>query len=348
MAVKRGFTLIELLVVIAVIAILMALLLPAVQQAREAARRTKCRNNLKQIGIALHNYHEIHRVFPPGLVRSANPAVAGNFFAWGAFILPQLDQMPVYEALNFNTPIFDMPALPSPGLNEVTAATNLGEIFTCPTDGGLRSVTDGFPLPGSLSTLGDTEIFGMGTSSYLGSWGVGVMGVVTGPSPPKGTNGILFANSSVRIRDVTDGTTNTLMVGEHVLIEGCEGLWAGSPHASWDGNNLARNMGQGLRDINSVPYPNSHDGDLNVIASDECGHDSTQHIRNGGTYGSKHTGGAFFVFCDGSVRFLNESIDSNGYHTSHSTFPASILSGPTMGIYQRLIHRSDGQVIGEF
>ena len=101
---RRGFTLIELLVVIAIIAILVALLLPAVQQAREAARRSSCKNNLKQIGLALHNYHDTHRVFPPGQIRGRNPSTGvecGNGFSWGAMLLPFLEESAVYDGLDF-------------------------------------------------------------------------------------------------------------------------------------------------------------------------------------------------------------------------------------------------------
>src|SRR6478609_9116964 len=105
---RRAFTLIELLVVIAIIAVLIALLLPAVQQAREAARRTQCRNNLKQIGLALHNYHDAYQLFPPGYVdRNGNPDLTpdndlGPGWGWASFILPQLDQGNVYNQINFN------------------------------------------------------------------------------------------------------------------------------------------------------------------------------------------------------------------------------------------------------
>lgn len=107
-AMRRGFTLIELLVVIAIIAVLIALLLPAVQQAREAARRTQCKNNLKQIGLALHNYHDAHDCFPPGQIRGWNGSFdSGNGFAWGALILPFMDQANLYNLLNPSIPIFE-------------------------------------------------------------------------------------------------------------------------------------------------------------------------------------------------------------------------------------------------
>ena len=105
-----GFTLIELLVVIAIIAILVALLLPAVQQAREAARRSSCKNNLKQLGLALHNYHDVHRVFPPAQLRGRNSSTGieyGNAASWGAMLLPFIEQAPLYDQMNFSIGIFE-------------------------------------------------------------------------------------------------------------------------------------------------------------------------------------------------------------------------------------------------
>ncbi|OYW13961.1 MAG: hypothetical protein B7Z55_16195, partial [Planctomycetales bacterium 12-60-4] len=127
---RRGFTLIELLVVIAIIAILIALLLPAVQQAREAARRSQCVNNLKQLGLAIHNYHDNFNAFPPGWIGVTNrtPDTEGNSgFAWGAHLLPQLDQSPLYGRLNFNRECYD------PAFNAVAMSTVL-PAFRCPSD----------------------------------------------------------------------------------------------------------------------------------------------------------------------------------------------------------------------
>ena len=137
----RGFTLIELLVVIAIIAILIALLLPAVQQAREAARRTQCKNNLKQIGLALYNYESTHRIFPPSCI--TNPYATGAIdgisfpddqmvgpsgFGWGALILPQLEQLPLYNQFNFSTACWSIS-------NKVAAATPVS-VFLCPSRSG--------------------------------------------------------------------------------------------------------------------------------------------------------------------------------------------------------------------
>lgn len=178
----RGFTLIELLVVIAIIAILVALLLPAVQQIRESARRVQCRNNLKQIGLALHNYHETHDRFPIGNVPGTN-------FAFQSMILPQLDQTAIYQRIDFRAgSCFDwkatLPRSADPG-----AATVM--VYYCPSDPNSARQTEtasGVYLP----------------TDYLG---------VSGTTPVD-FDGALFSGSRTSFRDFTDGTSTTMMVGE--------------------------------------------------------------------------------------------------------------------------------------
>ena len=156
----RGFTLIELLVVIAIIAILIALLLPAVQQAREAARRTQCKNNLKQIGLAMHNYHDVYLGFPPGYMNTApyhangNGPISGNYsqWVWGAMILPYIDQAPLYSRLQVGD-IRLADALTAGGPYDSTdlLATPL-TAFMCPSDVGPATNSDGDQLRDSTNT----------------------------------------------------------------------------------------------------------------------------------------------------------------------------------------------------
>lgn len=206
---KKGFTLIELLVVIAIIAILIALLLPAVQQAREAARRSTCKNSLKQIGLAIHNYHDVHKTFPPGVVAGPAPGVAAggvasNCFAWSTMVLPFLDQAPLYKRFNYNV------QLDSAG-NAPALASTILTAYRCASDVGPEQAD---PAVGFFTTSATTTA---GTSNYIGNFGVG-RPVAT---PTNYFQGIFGTNSRVRIQDIKDGTTNVMFVGERKMPRNC-------------------------------------------------------------------------------------------------------------------------------
>ncbi len=188
---RRGFTLIELLVVIAIIAILMALLLPAVQQAREAARRTSCRNNLRQFAVAFHNYHDTHQCFPPGYV--FKPGLQGNAAGagWGAMLLPFLEQSTTFNQLDFSEPVY------SP-VNATTRMIHL-PVFLCPSD---TVSGTGFVEMGSSA-----ERYAM--ASYVRSFGPPDL-----DATQEKRDGLFSRNSKSRIADITDGTSSTLMLGE--------------------------------------------------------------------------------------------------------------------------------------
>jgi len=194
---RRGFTLIELLVVIAIIAILIALLLPAVQQAREAARRTSCKNNLKQFGLALHNYHDAHRTLPPGYVykpdRSSTPPSNGAGFSWGAMVLPFLEQANVYQLFDWNVPIY------AP-VNKTARERHL-PVFLCPSD---PVSENGFVEVGPLP-----ERYAM--ASYAACFGTPDL-----DENQEQRKGLFSRNSRTRFADATDGLSSTLMVGERV------------------------------------------------------------------------------------------------------------------------------------
>src|SRR5262245_49685061 len=215
-----GFTLIELLVVIAIIAILIALLLPAVQQAREAARRTECKNHLKQIGIALHNYHDTFRIFPPGEVGSSLwPQGDDSQWGWAVMILPYIDQAPLYNLL-------------SPGTNSLRQALNNATLlkalqtpipyYLCPTDPSNQLNTDR-----RLGQANGPNAL-VATGSFIANHGVCAWAQGSGRLP-----GMFAHNDGARIRDITDGTTNTFMVGERgtpAMLGGDKpgaALWAG-------------------------------------------------------------------------------------------------------------------------
>ena len=311
----RGFTLIELLVVIAIIAILIALLLPAVQQAREAARRTQCRNHLKQIGLAIHNYYDTHNRFPPGyVVRNINPTApapmetmtGGPGFAWGTMILPFIDQAPLYEQLDLNGNATDPANL---ALGETTLP-----IFLCPSD----PQEDKFTV-----TTGGGQEYLLGAANYVGIFGYGSVTMHAGQPQ---VEGIFYRNSSKQFRDVTDGTSNTIMVGERmhradfVRIADTSAPMYQAPtdsHSTWYAAipDVARPSGMTNMMINMNPMmANEWQGSLVL------GHvgqsmgamqmhrtpNSTNHIVH---FSSAHEGGVHFILADGSVHFLSENVD---------------------------------------
>jgi prepilin-type N-terminal cleavage/methylation domain-containing protein len=271
--IRRGFTLIELLVVIAIIAVLIALLLPAVQQAREAARRTQCRSALKQIGLALHNYHDTASCLPPGWIGvnpSGQPFVdGGNGWGWASRILPQMDQAPLFQTLNFSLTVMD-PA-------HATARLNSLPIYRCASDVG--------PNVWTLDDTSANPLTQLATANYVGSFGVSELDDCAGqPAPFRCLGeGALFHNSSVRFSEMTDGTSNTYVVGEHKSSE--ELNW----HSTWVG-----------------VIPNGEDAFVRVLGSaDHTPNDPSNHIDD---FSSHHVGGAHFVMGDGAVRFISTNI----------------------------------------
>ena len=307
---RRGFTLIELLVVIAIIAILIALLLPAVQQAREAARRTQCKNNLKQMGLALHNYHDVYNVFPPGNVHKSgsqrSPRLAA--YGWATFILPFMDLNNVFDVLDVNKRDLDT-ALRDPAVKSL--AQQMLPAYRCPSDSS--------PDVNTKRSFNNPYRMSVGTSNYLGvigtRWSTPYQVVVRGRDPW----GMLFGDSKVRIRDVIDGTTNTLFIGERD-VECRAGVWIGVRNYQGNGNiGNRQHLGRTFFKIN---------------------HPSPSRCEQG--FSSAHAGGAQFLLVDGSVRFISETIHSN---TRTSTW---IRPRNTVGTYQRLGRRNDKLVVSEF
>ena len=213
---RRGFTLIELLVVIAIIAVLIALLLPAVQSAREAARRIQCTNNLKQIGLALHNYHSQQNCFPPGYLSLRDPVTFDNDgpgWGWAARSLSQMEQGPLFNSINFVLGI-EFPA------NQTARLTTISSFF-CPSDAWRL---DTFTVVDSTTT-GTTPgapICDVASSNYVGSVGSGdpsslypyIIDDDDGPPGRDNGNGIFFRNARSRIAQILDGTSQTFLVGE--------------------------------------------------------------------------------------------------------------------------------------
>ena len=349
---RLGFTLIELLVVIAIIAILIALLLPAVQQAREAARRTQCKNNLKQIGLAFHNYHDVYQMFPQcdywGMEQDLGGG-SGNIvsaadrrnFTWVTMILPYIEQAGIYNSINFNIPSW----------NQQIGGKNLQSIrlkgFECPSD----------PAFG-----GGMNRHGIAWTNYAGAEGYDWW-----KRPNHGISGVFNLNTHCSIQAITDGTSNTIMVtecstsgfqpnpgipGHHkngggiprqggadnavfrtLLVSGCNAgdvspnTGPNGAHNAWSPNGLgsASFWGAGLH----APYA-MHPAYLHCFGINN----------NWPGASSRHPGGAHTLLGDASVRFLSENIDYPGENTNGWTKGA--------GVWGALNTFTGGEVVGEF
>ncbi len=292
---RRAFTLIELLVVIAIIAVLIALLLPAVQAAREAARRAQCANNLKQIGLALHNYHGAIGSFPPGLVSRPDPITGDNSgpgWAWASMILPAMEQGPIYNAINFSLPV-EEPA------NSTARLSRIGS-FACPSDASFVPQFTVVDDSTTSSALG-TPICDVASSNYVGCVGKGDPSSLYPYSPtdnPPGRDngdGLFFRNRSVGIAEVTDGTSLTIAVGEKSQNL-ARATWTGAvSHAAVPITELQAENGLSPESGDALVI--AHTGELDGPNSRPAHADQ---------FWSRHPGGAQFVFADGSVRFLKE------------------------------------------
>lgn len=338
---RRGFTLIELLVVIAIIAILIALLLPAVQQAREAARRTQCKNNLKQLGLALHNYHDTHRCFPPNGVANAS---GGNTWSAQAFILPFLDGGNLYNGINFNVGYAD-----AANISPLHVKTIRIPVLLCASDPNDRP---------RLNASGAAEHYPL---SYAVSRGVyEVQNVNTGFD---GGAAIAYGKST-RDRDFTDGMSNTLGMSEvkcftprfhdscaiptsiptvsallASLPTSADSTWSAvNGHTEWvSGNTIHTGFTtvfgpntKVIQNVGGIPYDISVSSRREAAGAGTCG-------GMGGAIGvtyaavpsrSYHTGVVNSLLMDGTVRTVSENID--------------------VQVWRNLGQRADGNVLGDF
>jgi len=323
---RNGFTLIELLVVIAIIAILIALLLPAVQQAREAARRSTCKNNLKQIGIAMHNYHETFgclpagnyeaRLGPPVGSRSQYPA-----WAWSTMILPQMDQANLFNQLSPGRQKPDILLLDATKRNLLASIV---PTLICPSDpSGPRNEKR------SITTIP----FEFAKSNYVASsfaFDTPIDGT-THPVYPTARFSPFYGDSSRRFRDFTDGMSNVVLIGERESIKG----WAGNAFVSRD----CSGMGNNAADVMASPFVGINSGSAGIATgSVSIGYPTLM-------FSSTHAGGAHFLFADGAVRFLSENI--NSAHMS-ITNAAQTINTAGWGTFQKLNAVNDGQATGEY
>jgi prepilin-type N-terminal cleavage/methylation domain-containing protein len=290
---SAAFTLIELLVVIAIIAILIGLLLPAVQKVREAANRMKCSNNLKQIGLAMHNYESRHGEFPPGFGSFVMPddhsSPNGPGWGWAAYLLEDLEQSNLHRRIDFSRSILDSA--------HADVRTTVLSVFLCPSDPG-KKVIPVYQFDGSFSggILCDAA-----RSNYVAVFGTGEVG----EDPPEVADGVFYRNSRTTTGDITDGLSNTFFVGERgsrLAMMTWVGAIYGSgvprqplvgPAASWAGE------GAGVHCLGH--------------ASNEPGHTPNGSSLHVDDFSSFHPTGVLFLRGDGSVRMLTDSVNPAVY-----------------------------------
>lgn len=314
---RAAFTLIELLVVIAIIAILVALLLPAVQQAREAARRTQCKNNLKQLGLALHNYHGSFNCFPFGQQAGGFPP-ADKTFSGVSQLLPYFDQGNVYQLINFSVAVSDP-------LNDVPRSVELPGL-RCPSD-----------PTNNISGLG-------GALNYYMNKGNGI--IWQSPSGPNSgfpeSNGIMYFQSNVRVGHIIDGASNTAAFSERLLSDGNNSVVSpvadvffspAAPTNQDDAINICaaldiNNLANQFPFFTGAPWMSGHHTyqHVNIPNSRTCGFFLVE--RANFPPSSRHVGGVNVTLADGSVRFVTENID--------------------LALWRGLGSRDGGEVLGEF
>ncbi len=273
MRLRNAFTLIELLVVIAIIGILIAMLLPAVQKVRESVARLQCKNNLKQIGLALHNYHDVNKLFPPGYVSAvaSDGSDLGPGWGWAAHMLPYIEQDNLHKMINFQADIGDP--------QNASIRVQILGMLRCPSD----------DAPWTFLTAGNPVQVAF--SSY-----VGVFGTRECDDPPG--EGIFFRNSRTRFSGITDGTSNTLMVGERSAKLALSS-WTGAPTG-------AQSAPVGPSALGPEPAPALCLGHTGEAAEGHTPNNPTNHVDD---FASRHQQGVNFLFADGSVRNINNTIN---------------------------------------
>ncbi|WP_437231101.1 DUF1559 domain-containing protein [Planctomicrobium sp. SH661] len=333
---SRAFTLIELLVVIAIIAVLVALLLPAVQQAREVARRSQCKNNLKQTGLALHNYHETYNRFPPGCF--GNLTLDSRAANWRVSLLPYLDHANAYQQIDFSTGIFQAQnGTLLPVLRTLRVMT-----YHCPSSAfGLTNATD---LPSSVRTTG-ANIYASQVADY-----VGILGAYPDPAGRSNVcssynsalydgamcdNGIMTTYRGTSLRDSTDGASNVMIIAEQSgsvnnkeISSNSRGAWHG-----WVFNNS--NLFTPDSKVNSYENSNAFPSSLTTVRHTPNAFSMTMPHSSAGSPASPntvlnsfHVGGVHTLLADGSVRFVSDFV--------------------SMVTLLRLSARDDGNVVADY
>jgi prepilin-type processing-associated H-X9-DG protein len=289
--------------VIAIIAILIGLLLPAVQKVREAAARMKCSNNLKQLGIALHSFHDVNNGFPAGWKTTGTNTT--GYWGWSVALLPYVEQQNLYTRLSPDTR-----TLQAVFQNDLTALQTPLSVYACPSD-TIGPLNDNRPF--SLMVSG--QKIRIAISNYPGNGG------------NDGDTGLFQANRQIKMGDISDGTSNTIAVGERKSKDGAfAAVWAGLSEASGE---TAGGAGGAQGAVRGYTYYRMPDGVTNtgVTWPDLA-------------FSSNHTNGANFALCDGSVRFINQNINW--------TDPNTKKTDVGFGTFNRLGDRADGLPLGDF
>jgi len=342
-----GFTLIELLVVIAIIAILIALLLPAVQQAREAARRSQCKNNLKQIGLALHNYHDTHSVFPPYKTWNNGTDCAGGpdgwtnqgGYSWQVMIMPFVDQAPAYSKIDFTN---HHSQANCPGSSNSWSQINNTPIpaYLCPSD----------PTPASNGSSTGTNYAGVISATSLAQLGITTSQGTLTPQRMQAFFQMVGNTGALRVTatDIKDGTSNTIAVAEvfrgrvtairgsgtwgaqngrcsRWMIEGTCGVTGTLGRGNtlgdmWAESETLNGNPGGLLQVGATGTP-SGDGGPNDPRADQASWNGENDEATHNGYrpaSSSHTGGVHVLMADGAVRFISNNIDSNTFNAAHS------------------------------
>lgn len=324
---RSAFTLVELLVVIAIIGILIGMLLPAVQQVREAARRATCSNNLKQIALAMHNYESAHKVFPPGGIWKGpndaprgNRSQRGNGWAWSYFILPYVEQNNIYDAIEEDW-AFRISDPPNRAL--------VGQVF------GLQRCPSAGNTPTHIRIGNGSEPFamhdpGIAATNYVACGGSFIAGTYY-DRPPDRKNGIFGEESETVFATISDGTSNTIMAGEAIFYG--LGTTRGPGAFFWDPGwyGRCRHNSGGRADAPEALFR------VGQRRMNPPSFASNATKRN--AFGSYHAGGANFALADGSVQFFTESINNNEINYNQWR------NGQILGTFQRLTAMNDGLIV---
>jgi prepilin-type processing-associated H-X9-DG protein/prepilin-type N-terminal cleavage/methylation domain-containing protein len=273
-----AFTLIELLVVIAIIAVLIGLLLPAVQKVREAGYRARCQNNLHQIGLACHGYHDANYALPPGYMATAAYPATTPGWGWAAYLLPHVEQQALFQQIDFTKP-----------METQTAIQKIVRVYLCPSD---IPPTGGFAVTDATLAI----VCMAAPASYAATVGDDFTDV----ADPTGS-GVFYRNSNTRLTDITDGSSQTVMIGERAWVQ-AKGIWAGAPNSA-----ILLPGPMNLWQTTTAPAPClilAHNNWINITSDADGGLDD---------FSSLHPGGANVLFADGAVRFVqNITTDYNG------------------------------------